>query len=192
LQGELDIYDGQLTATNGIMVGFGDFANMASFYQYGGTVNADTTVNGNYILNGGTRTGRFSAPSDTFQRVNASILQRGGTNSAVSMDLGHPNRFGGGAFYTLSNGVVRVDSSTTFRGGRFTQYGGLHTIAFYLVMQGTPMPGLGDIDAEYYLEGGTLSVGGLTAQTANFQQNGGTNLVAGDLILMAPPPSSIQ
>ncbi|HMC28525.1 MAG TPA: hypothetical protein VKM56_12105, partial [Verrucomicrobiae bacterium] len=63
IQGEFDVYGGEVNATNGITVGGGDYASLSSFYQYGGTVNADTFVNGNYILNGGTITGRMSVPS---------------------------------------------------------------------------------------------------------------------------------
>ena len=70
-------------------------------------------MNGIYILSGGVRTGHFSAAASG-QRVTASILQTGGTNAASAMDFGPPNQFGGGVMYTLSNGVVRVDSSTTF------------------------------------------------------------------------------
>jgi len=129
IQGEFDVYGGEVNATNGITVGGGDYARLASFYQYGGTVNADTLVNGNYILHGGTITGRMSVPSaGEYHRVDASVLQTGGTNFAVSMYLGAPNRYGGRAFYTLSNGVVRVDTSTTFNGGQFSQYNGLHDL----------------------------------------------------------------
>ena len=48
ISGEFDIYDGHLTATNGLLVGSGDYARLASFYQYGGSVNAETTINGIY------------------------------------------------------------------------------------------------------------------------------------------------
>lgn len=191
IEGEYHLHGGQATATNGITVGFGDFADYASFYQYGGSVNADTVINGNYVLNGGSITGRMSVPGNTFQRVDGSVLQNGGTNFAVSMDLGHPNRFGGAAIYVLSNGVVRVDSSTTFRGGWFFQYNGLHTIASNFIMQGTWV-GPGNVSAEYFLGGGTLSVGALTAQAAGFQQDGGSNLIAGALTLSAAPPSPFE
>jgi hypothetical protein len=187
LEGEFEIYGGELTASNGITVGIGDYANFASFRQDGGTVEADTTINGRYVLNGGSITGKMSVPGNSFQRVNGSVSQSGGTNFASSMDLGFPNRFGGGAIYVLSNGVVRVDSSTTFRGGWFTQYNGLHTIASYLVMRGTYV-GPGYAYAEYFLGGGTLSVGELAAQAAIFRQEGGSNLVAGELILNAASP----
>ena len=80
-------------------------------------------MNGNYILNGGTITGAMTMGYDPSvggqQRVDAFFLQNGGTNFASSMDLGHPNRFGGRAFYTLSTGVVQVASSMALNGGRF-------------------------------------------------------------------------
>ena len=187
-EGEYHLYGGQATATNGITVGMGDFATSASFYQYGGSVNGDTVINGHYILNGGSIAGRMSVPSGTaFQRVNGSVRQNGGTNSAISLDLGHPNRFGGAGYYVLSNGVLRVDSSATFRGGQFSQYNGFHTIVSNLVMQGTDV-GLGIIRADYLLAGGTLSAGGLTLQAATFQQDSGSNLIAGDLVLNTASP----
>jgi len=190
IQGEFDVYGGEVNATNGITVGSGDYATLASFYQYGGTVHADTFVNGNYILNGGTITGRMSVPSMDYHRVDASVLQTGGTNFAVSMYLGDPNRYGGMAFYTLSNGVVRVDSSTTFNGGKFSQYNGVHTIASDFVMHGTDI-GMGFATADYFLGGGTFSAGGVSAQAGSFQQEGGTNSIAGDLVLSTARPSFI-
>src|SRR5207302_5402679 len=91
LQGEFDIYGGQVTATNGVMIGLGDYANMASFYQYGGSVNADMVVNGHYTLNGGAITGYMQVVAqNSYQRVDASGLPTGGTNFAASLDLGDP------------------------------------------------------------------------------------------------------
>ena len=186
IEAEYDIYNGQLTATNGITVGSGDFADAASFNQYGGNVNADTAINGYYNLNGGTITGRMSVPSGTeFHRVDAFVAQNGGTNFAVSLDVGHPNRYGGRGFYVLSNGVLHVDSSAAFNGAQFSQYNGLNTIVSNLDMQGTLLPGLGIDTSDYLLAGGTLSAGGITALNATFQQNGGSNLVAGALVLSA-------
>jgi hypothetical protein len=49
-EGQFDIYEGQVTATNGITVGFGDFATSSGLHQYGGSVNADTVINGRYVL----------------------------------------------------------------------------------------------------------------------------------------------
>src|SRR5436190_11624444 len=127
---------------------------------------------------------------NSYQRVDASVLQNGGTNFAASLDLGYPNRFGGRAFYVLSNGVVHVDSTVTFHGGQFSQYNGLHTIVFNLVMQSTE-GGLDINDVHYLLAGGTLSAGGLTAQSATFEQTGGSNLIAGDLVMIGvSPPQS--
>ena len=187
-QGEFDVYGGEVNATNGITVGGGDYSRLASFYQYGGNVNADTVVNGNYILNGGTITGRMSAPAEnSYQRVDASVLQSGGTNLAVSMNLGSPNRYGGMAFYTLSNGVVRVALSTTFRGGQFSQYNGVHSVVSNFVMHGTDI-GMGFATADYFLGGGTFSAGGVMAEAGTFRQDGGTSSIAGDLVLSTAPP----
>src|SRR5205807_5620168 len=104
---------------------------------------------------------------------------------------GYPNRFGGRAFYTLSNGVVKVDSGVNLNGGQFAQYNGLHTIVSNLLVRSTE--GGYDInDAHYLLAGGTLSAGGLTVQSATFYQTGGSNLIAGDISVVGvpTPPSS--
>ena len=190
IEAEYDLYDGQLTATNGISVGGGDFAHGASFFQYGGSVNADTIIDGYYTLNGGTITGAMTMAYDPEvggqQRVDAFFLQNGGTNFASSMDLGHPNRFGGRAFYTLFNGIVHVDSSLSFNGSQFSQYNGQVTIVSNLVVRNTE-GGLDANDAHYLLAGGTLSAGGLTLQSASFGQSGGSNLIAGDVDLVGDP-----
>jgi hypothetical protein len=184
--GEFDLYDGQLTATNGIVAGSGDYADGAHFYQYGGSVNADMSVGGGYYLSGGTITGHFTMGLN--ERANGYVTQTGGTNFAVSMHLGQANEFGGRAYYTLSNGVIQVETSVTFGGGQFTQINGQYTIASNLVMSGVAVSA-GIASADYYLDGGTLSVGGLTTGlNSTFQQNGGSNSVAGDLVLVAAPP----
>src|SRR5205814_1282717 len=123
---------------------------------------------------------------NSYQRADAFLLQTGGTNFAASLELGYPNRFGGRAFYTLSNGVVQVDSTVSFHGGTFSQYNGVHTIASNLVIQSTE--GGYDInDAQYLLAGGILSAGGLTAGSASFYQIGGSNLIAGDINIVGVP-----
>ena len=184
---EYDLYDGQLNATNGLTVGSGDYADGASFNQHGGSVNADTIVNGYYTLNSGTITGRMSMGYNPGgqQRVDAHFLQNGGTNFASSMDLGHPNRFGGSAYYTLSNGVVQA-SSVSVNGRQFSQYSGQVTIVSNLVIHNTE-GGYDRNDAHYLLAGGTLSAGGLTAQSASFDQTGGSNLISGDINLVGVP-----
>ncbi len=184
--GEFDLHGGQLTATNGIVDGSGDFADGAYFYQYGGTVNADMSVGGNYFLYGGTVTGHFTMALN--ERSDGYVTQTGGTNSATSMNLGQANEFGGGAFYTLSNGVIQVENSVAFGGGQFTQINGQFTIASNLVMSGVAVEA-GIASANYILDGGTLSAGGLTTElNSTFQQNGGSNAIAGDLVLVAAPP----
>jgi hypothetical protein len=117
------------------------------------------------------------------------VLHNGGTNVALSLDMGiHAGRRGGAGYYELSNGVVRVDSSVTLRGGQFSQYDGVHLIASNLNMPGFAMSGLSSASAYYLLRRGTLSAAGLTAQAAGFRQEGGTNSIAGDVVLTALPP----
>jgi hypothetical protein len=188
--GEYDLNGGQLTVTNGIRVGLGDFASSSSFYQIGGNLNADVVVNGRYFFDGGTIAGHMSVVSLTdFQRVDASVVQTGGTNAALSLDLGHPNRFGGRAFYTLSNGVVNVASSANFRGGPLTQYNGRHTIVSNLNLQATDLGfSFGFARADYFVWGGTLSAAGLSIHASTFQQNGGTNSIAGTIALTGSVP----
>jgi hypothetical protein len=183
--GDYHLYGGQATATNGMTVGFGDFASGASFVQYGGSLNADTVINGYYFLNGGTITGRMSVPSaTTFDRADGHVFQNGGTNFALSLDLGlHAWHQGGEGSYVLSNGVLRVGSSFTLRGGTFSQFNGVHTIVSNLDMRGDALLGETSSSAWYVLESGTLSAAGLTAQPGTFQQNGGTNLIAEDIVL---------
>ena len=183
--GDFDLYGGQVTATNGLSVG-------AHFFQHGGSVNADTDVNGSYVLNRGTITGRMAIPSTTsFDRADGRVGQNGGTNFAASLDMGlHAGRRGGAGYYVLSNGVLRVGSSVTIRGGTFSQSNGVHTIASNLVMRGDAYSGLSSISAMYILEGGTLSAGSLAGYGTYFQQTGGTNLIASDVVLTSAPPQT--
>jgi len=59
----------------------------------------------------------------------------------------------------------------------------------YVVMQG-PGGSVGVIYSDYFLAGGTLSIGGgLTLNAAHFDQIGGTNSIAGTLLIGPIPPS---
>src|SRR6185369_10333277 len=80
--------------------------------------------------------------------------------------------------------VVAVNSSTTLRAlGSFQQQNGLHTISSNLVMRGSDLGSLGGIgNAIYSLRGGTLSAAALTMWIALFVQEGGTNLISGDVV----------
>jgi hypothetical protein len=192
--GDFDLYGGQVTATNGLTVGYGDFGGDAHFFQHGGSVNADTDVTGVYVLNGGTITGRMEVPStNSFDRADGRVGQNGGTNFAASLDMGlHAGRRGGYGTYVLSDGVLRVGSSVTIRGGTFSQSNGVHTIASNLFMRGDAVPGLSTASAWYLLQGGILSVDTLTAYGTYFQQTGGSNLIAGDVVFTAAPPEITQ
>src|SRR6185295_4972537 len=79
--------------------------------------------------------------------------------------------------------------SEALGGGRFSQYGGRHTIVSNLVIRSTE-GGLDINDAHYLLAGGTLSAGSLTAHSATFEQTGGSNLITGHLLIIGLPPAN--
>src|SRR6266850_2707023 len=61
------------------------------------------------------------------------------------------------------------------------------TISSNFVMHGTDV-GMGFATADYFLGGGTFSAGGVMAEAGTFQQDGGTNSIAGNLFLNTAPP----
>ena len=93
-EGEFDLYDGQLTVTNGIVAGSGDYADGAYFYQYGGNVNGDMNVGGNYFLYGGTVTGHFTMGLN--ERANGYVTQTGGPTSQFRWTWVRPMNLAGG------------------------------------------------------------------------------------------------
>jgi hypothetical protein len=181
--GEYYLYDG-------VVQGF--VRDGGNFFQYGGEVNGDFEVgwdfSGHYVLSGGTRTGNMSVPS---ARGSGDVKQSGGTNFALSLTVGNGSRFGGAGSYMLSNGVVEVDSSTSLRAlGTFEQWNGSHTIASNLMMRGSDLGSLGGIaPATYTLRGGTLSAMSLNMWIANFVQQGGSNVIRGE-VATGPPLAS--
>jgi hypothetical protein len=179
--GEYYLYAGEL---NGFV------RNGGNLLQYAGSVNGDMNVgwdlgSGHYVLTGGTVTGGMNVPAE---RGSGGVEQSGGTNFAASLNVGNGSRFGGQGSYVLSNGVVEVSSSTTLRAlGTFEQWNGSHTIASNLVMRGADI--FGPANASYSLRGGTLSAMNLTMWIANFVQQGGSNLITGDIVT-GPPLAS--
>jgi hypothetical protein len=181
--GEYDLYDGEMSGSS-FTIGVGGVS--ASFFQYGGNVNAEIVIGaqggGRYVLNAGTVSGRMSIPSQ--DRGTGYMEQIDGTNFASSLEMGKGNRFGGQGAYVLSNGLVTVSSSTVLRGfGDFYQANGRHTIASNLVMQGSDLFIYGAANARYSLLGGTVSAQALTMSIALFDQESGTNLIAGDVVI---------
>jgi len=184
--GEYDLYEGEVQ-------GFLRVSDHGSFFQQAGNVTADVDVGfdysgGLYVLNGGTLTGQMTVPS---ARGSGAVQQSGGTNFAVSLTIGNGSRFGGWGSYVLSNGVVAVSSSTTLRAlGTFDQWDGAHSIASNLVMRGSDLGALGGIaPAVYTLRNGTLSAMSLSMWIASFDQEGGSNLISGDMVT-GPPLAS--
>jgi hypothetical protein len=124
-------------------------------------------------------------------RGSGAVQQSGGTNFAVSLNIGNGSRFGGFGSYVLSNGVVAVSSSTTIRAlGTFEQWNGSHTIASNLVMRGSDLGSLGGIaPAVYTLRNGTLSATSLSMWIATFVQDAGPAQITGDIVT-GPPLAS--
>jgi hypothetical protein len=181
--GEYDLYDGQATGTS-FNIGFAGYSG--SFFQYGGNINADLVVGstgyGTYVLQGGSVSGRMSVPLT--DRGFGAVQQSGGTNFAVSLDVGKGNTTGGQGGYALSNGVAMVNSSTTLGAfGSFYQSGGWHMIASNLVLQGRDLFMHGVAQAQYQLIAGTLSARSLTINIAGFDQEGGSDVIAGDVFI---------
>jgi len=188
--GEYHLYDGRLRGSSFRISDHG------LFVQYGGNVTADVDVgfdftDGRYVLSDGTLMGRMIVPS---ARGSGSVVQYGGTNSAVSLDIGNGSRFGGMGSYVLSNGVLQVDSSTTLRAlGTFEQWNGRHTITSNLVMRGNDLGPLGGVAyAAYSLRGGTLSAMNLAMGIATFVHKAGSNRITGDIVLGPASQTSLD
>jgi hypothetical protein len=190
---------GQFRLAGGDLVGgqarIGD-GSSGVFTQLGGHATWTNSVNsiliapnygaGAYTLAGGTLT----APEMWVGRPNyaggsgpAEFTQSGGTNTldtlfAISNDVDSR----GTSRYTLSNGLLRT--ITTILGAGVTdaimaQYGGTHR-ADGLSLRGNDILGL---VARYQLYGGVVISSNLTIHASEFSQTGGSNLVAGDLVL---------
>jgi len=165
--------------------------NGGSFRQLGGVMKPDRMVVavGGYTLGGGL----FSCPTvelpgamsifDYFGGVG--FLQTGGTNQTGSLSLGNawPPYFNASPWgnYTLSNGVLVTTTTSLGPWGGFTQVGGTHTSGG-LAMHGDMVGPYWASYAIYRLVGGTLSTHGIDICVGQFEQSGGTNQVAGDLI----------
>lgn len=154
------------------------------FIQNGGTNNAFIDVGGDfgpghYVLNGGLMTGNMSIP---LARGSGDVLQTGGTNAVGSLNIGNGTRFGGFGSYVLSNGVVNVGGTALHGFGTFTQWNGRHTPT-NLAMGGIDLSQFGVAYAAYALHGGTVSANHLPMGIATFNQQGGSNVIAGNITI---------
>lgn len=181
---------GQYWLRNGdLVVGQSSIGDGSSgeMHQLGGnalwTNNISIPVNfgvGLYELTGGTVTANriYLAGSGI-----GSFVQSGGTNDVGEVLINHGSSAHGS--YTLSGGVLRVSGTT--RGGFMSQHGGTFTTDSLVVrdsLERAPIPG------SYTLGAGMLRAGRLSLGGASFTQNGGTNVVDGNVVLetwLGPP-----
>jgi concanavalin A-like lectin/glucanase superfamily protein len=174
INGEYDLRDGQL---GGTVLLKGGVLN-----QYGGDLSVSSfPVDGFYNLFGGT----FESSGD-FTVNQGFVTQSGGTLSSGSFSLG--GTYGllpGFGTYTISNGILNVASNAFIDyQGNLDQEGGTINIAGQLTVvdsflnthPGDPVGGI------FSQNGGTFSANSVSLE-GRIVQNGGTNEVAGDLLL---------
>src|ERR1051325_6648532 len=189
--GEYAIYGGSLTASNLIYRPANSMAG--NFNQFGGTVTAGVAyvTMGEYRLAGGSLScSQIQLPGVTsaFDYPDlASFIQTGGTNFTGLVSIGnfpapYINAFPSGD-YTLSNGVLITTSTALGPFASMEQYGGTH-ITDSLALEGDETAPHAATAAFYTLSDGLLSTRGLQMHLGHFVQNGGTNQISGDLMVL--------
>lgn len=160
--------------------------------QQGGQMNAPVSINdfGSYNISGGIANGGITLPSD--DQSGGSVVQTGGTNEPGSLRVGFGIALGAGfGDYTLSNGVLITSQTTVNPWGNFQQSGGIHSIGGALNVVGAMGMENSPVFATYGLSGGLLTASSLTATLCQFTQSGGTNEIAGGVLIGASLPGSI-
>ena len=167
------------------------FNTLSTFHQTGGRIDQPLAIyNGTYLFDGGINYGGIVDPIDNGQYPDngrAQVIQTGGTNFG-GLTMGS---YGIG-FYTLSNGCSFISSLNVGATGIFQQFGGIQIVTNLLYLapdvpdfsERAPAFNSGGI---YTLSGGMLMAGSMTVN-CQYTQNGGTNLVAGDIEITNPAP----
>jgi hypothetical protein len=179
-------YGGDVSVTNPLIVG----ENVAAF-------TSPYNIWGRYLIAGGTlRTPaiRVGTPNDAFSHGGAEgiFIQYGGSNITTTLQVGAGGT--GNTFhvnYTLTNGWL-LSSSTTVGPGydvSFSHSGGFHLIDGPLTIRGVPDPSSAFVTLPHYglWPGASLKSGSLTVSNGLFFHIGGTNQIAGNLLLSASP-----
>ncbi len=189
--GEYDLFGGSLTASNII---YRPRSSMAgTFNQYGGVANVGAlhVTMGQYYLAGGTLSCsvlELPGVTSTFDYLDmGSFLQTGGTNWSGLVSIGNfpspsLNAFPSGD-YTLSNGVLITTTTALGSFGTMTQSGGSHRLDSLQLGGEETAPNVPNAPS-YSLAGGVLSMRHLLTELGHFVQSGGTNQVAGDLMVL--------
>jgi hypothetical protein len=154
----------------------------AVFRQDGGRVHSILEFHGGqYVLNGGVNYGGVRAPVyGNYARGYASVIQNGGT---VFGRITVGGEVEGGGSYTLSNGVISAESIAVGMLGDFRQLGGSITTPGIITVRYGSYHRTDMRDAYFGLTAGFLSSGGIDIVRSGFGQSGGTNQVAGSLVL---------
>jgi hypothetical protein len=210
--GVYHLMDGMLTVTQ-VFLG-GVTSNV--FIQDGGT-NAAGIVHlerGTYLLNDGEYDavtyftgGRFVqrggisrswAGGDYWLCAGTNFAGAGGTVMQTGGVLLNYVVINGGS-YTLSNDVVSVGGMALDGRSSFVQYGGKVVVNGTISTSGKGVGRGSSVDwvhGRYWLAGGTLSCGGMDIPDGYYSQSGGTNVVAGSILLApygsGPAPSAVR
>jgi hypothetical protein len=209
--GSLTVHEGsEYDLNGGEFDGMLQILASGTFKMAGGFYNASAMwIDGNFIQSGGMVTnagsGGMNLPIPIFlghtPGASGNALQTGGTNYQAGITLGSEtpalngdsgqNLATGNGNYTLSNGWLHTGSVSIWSNGTMEQSGGVNVISGPLSLQGSIYIASGYPDnivinrstsASYVLDNGFLSVSNLTLGVqGGFSQNGGTNIVAGDL-----------
>jgi hypothetical protein len=175
--GTYNLSDGDFSA----LVYFDNDANRPVFHQTGGRINRPLSIfQGTYLFDGGINSG-IVAPIDNGVGAvgDALVVQSGGTNFAL--DLGS---YGTGN-YVLSNGYSCLSNLNIGLRSTFHQFGGTQILTNGLILASS----YADVRHEQSFAGGTYWLSGGTFTTPwmmvnyYYHQDGGTNLVAGDINL---------
>lgn len=171
--GSFEQSGGQVTATNRVRLG-GELA----------TGQFSTTGFGQYTLSSGTlRTPLLAVgrPNDRFSQGGHGIFnQSGGSVAAGGIEVSGNRRE---ATYNLIAGDLATTNSTVAGGGAFLQAGGLHSVSGPLAVGGHYERGFEAIYAGYTLSNGIVRAQSLNVGIGTVSQAGGTNDIAGNLVL---------
>lgn len=177
--GTTDLEGGTYVLSGGYFRAAIHFGASGQFTQSGGILNTDLTIAaGNYSLFGGIHQGDAAVPSpDGTSSGFGGMLQCGGTNYG-SLTIGN---YGYGS-YILSNGVSVASNLVVGYAGTYDQWGGAQEVSGAVTV------------SEQQIAMATYSVGFLNLHggemfspemslSGHYTQDGGTNLVSGDVTM---------
>lgn len=181
--GTLNVYGGEIDGTMNVSGG--------TVAQQGGQMNAPINVSsyGTFYLSNGIASGGIALPSN--DQSAGTFVQSGGTNQPGTLSVGFGIAQGAGfGYYTLSNGLLTTSGTTVRPWGNFQQQGGFHTVSGALNVTGALGSQNSSVSAVYTLGDGLLTANSLNASICQFNQNGGTNQISGNILIGPSLPAS--